>query len=733
VATIVSTRLENAPKKAPISRKGAFRPDIQGLRALAVIAVIVDHLFNWPGGGFVGVDVFFVISGFLITGLMLREHERTGRISWKSFYRRRIKRIMPAAVLVMGVTVGVSYLVFLSNQFSSILSDAIWSALFLSNWHFAAIGTDYWQADGPISPLRHFWSLAVEEQFYIVWPILMVAIFALLAKRSPRIAKLALFTVMAALAVASFVWALNETATNPTVAYFSTFSRAWELALGSLLAVAGPLFGRMPEQLRTVLSYVGFAGIVASIFLISSTSAFPAPWAALPVVGSGLVIAAGIGGIPRWIPVLTNPVSVYLGKVSYSLYLWHFPVVIFFTTLAPSGTISFALWVLGITLYLSIASFHLVEDPIRRSSWLESRAKKNEARRSRQHRKHDSEQRWLGLRAEGTLGLLAVPTLAVTLLALGIGIPAPQVDPIAPVAATPLKSGAAEPTEAPSLGPASAALSKQISTSLTAQKWPALSPSTLTDTSADWPADEYGSCLVKDYSRPNACVFGPTAATKSIAVLGDSLGARLVYLVHKAYPEYRVYGFVRSGCISIDVQMTPRSAEDSAGCTADRASAIAATKQLSPDLVFIINNGGGVRELASRAQGTNASAEWATGLTKTISALGVDPAHVVVVAPPPEGKKLDQCATKVSQPSACVSTVSPDWMIASAGEIKGAAQAGAKYLNTLPWYCSPSKNCPSFVGTTIVKRDSVHPTAPFLDLLVDPLKESLKGVGITAS
>ena len=732
MTTIVNLSAKKVRKKKSSAAKSSdFRRDIQGLRALAVVAVIVDHLFKWPGGGFVGVDVFFVISGFLITGLMLREHERTGRISWKSFYKRRVKRIIPAAVTVLVVTTVVAYLLFMENQFKSVLSDAIWSALFVSNWHFAAIGTDYWQADGPISPLRHFWSLAVEEQFYIVWPVLIVAVFFVLARAGQRVAKVGLFVVMAVIAAASLAWALYETAANPTVAYFSTFSRAWELALGALLAVAAPIFSGMPGKLRTTLSYIGFVAIIASIILINPESPFPAPWAVLPVLGSGLVIAAGIGGTPRAIPMLTNRVSVYLGKISYSLYLWHFPVVIFFTILAPVGTVTFAVWVLGITLYLSMMSFHFVEDLARKSSWLESKEKKEEAKRQRQRRKHDDEKRFLGVRQEAVIGVIAVPALAVTLLALGVGVPAPKTPEAAPIAPVALPTaGTAGPTQAPSAGPASAALATQITAALSTPEWPALSPSTLTDTSADWPAEEYGSCAVKDYSRPSGCVFGPASAAKSIAVLGDSLGARLVYLLHKAYPDYQIHGYVRSGCISVEVAMTPRSAEDSAGCTADRAAAIAATNELNPDYVFIINNSGGVRELKSKAQGAVASAEWADGVTKTISALKVDRAHVVVMAPPPEGKKLDECATKISKPSACVSTLSNDWKTTSAGDSKGATQTGAKYLDTKRWYCSASNTCPAFVGTTIVKRDSVHPTAPFLDKLIDPLKESMAAAGV---
>ncbi len=178
---------KNPPSEgdSPTVNRG-FRPDVEGLRALAVVAVIVDHLFDWPSGGFVGVDVFFVISGFLITGLLLKEYERTKTISFLDFYKRRVRRIMPAALLVLVVSTAVSFLVFNVVRAQASLWDAIWSALFVSNWHFASAGTDYFASDGPISPFRHYWSLSVEEQFYLVWPVLIFLVITFARRRTPK-------------------------------------------------------------------------------------------------------------------------------------------------------------------------------------------------------------------------------------------------------------------------------------------------------------------------------------------------------------------------------------------------------------------------------------------------------------------------------------------------------------------------------------------------------------------
>jgi peptidoglycan/LPS O-acetylase OafA/YrhL len=186
--------MPSTPPSTPPATRGATpgpapraphrrRRDIQGLRALAVVAVVLEHVSGWPRGGFVGVDVFFVLSGFLITGLLVREHERTGRISMRGFYRRRVKRLLPSALVVLVVTLGAVAALLSASRLLSSAVDAVWSAVFVANWHEAAQGTDYFAADGPVSPFRHFWSLSVEEQFYVVWPLVVLLVAAVSARR----------------------------------------------------------------------------------------------------------------------------------------------------------------------------------------------------------------------------------------------------------------------------------------------------------------------------------------------------------------------------------------------------------------------------------------------------------------------------------------------------------------------------------------------------------------------
>ncbi len=355
----------------------APRRDIQGLRALAVLAVLGAHAVGWPAGGFVGVDIFFVISGFLITGMLLSEIRRYGSVSVGGFYARRARRILPAALVTLGAVVGAAFALFNTVRADQTLWDAISAALFVSNWRFAAQGTDYFHAADAVSPLQNFWSLSVEEQFYLAWPGLLVILVLLVpvAARRGAAARVVVGIAAGAIVAASFAWALTQTEAHPTLAYFSTLTRAWELAAGALLAAAVPVLTRIPRALGIVMGWLGLAGAVTAVLFIEPTAAgFPAPWAALPVVATCLVLAGGVAGDPRQRHLfpLSNSVSVFVGDMSYSLYLWHFPVIVFAAVLLSES--DQRIWiVLGAIAVLSLASYFIVEQPLRYAPWLGAR------------------------------------------------------------------------------------------------------------------------------------------------------------------------------------------------------------------------------------------------------------------------------------------------------------------------------------------------------------------------
>jgi peptidoglycan/LPS O-acetylase OafA/YrhL len=361
---------------APDGRRVGYRADIQGLRAIAVLAVVANHLAGWPTGSFVGVDVFFVISGYLITGILLREFETRRTISLRGFYVRRIKRILPAGLFVIGATVCATRVLAGIDRYHFAAKDAIAAVLFAANWHFAATGVNYFNQSLPPSPLQHYWSLSVEEQFYFVWPWLMLGL--LLIGLRLRFWRHEHTRLVAGIAIAvisgiSLVAAFAQTATDPTAAYFSTLVRAWELGAGALVAIAARPLARCDARLRRIVVLAGLLGVLGSLFVVPSSSGFPAPWALLPTLSTAAVLGMGAGLSGRSLLPLTNPVSQYVGKLSYSLYLWHFPVVVLIVTVVPRYSVAY--WLAGLTLIfgLAAASFHLLEDPARRGTWFRRR------------------------------------------------------------------------------------------------------------------------------------------------------------------------------------------------------------------------------------------------------------------------------------------------------------------------------------------------------------------------
>ncbi|MDO5672143.1 MAG: acyltransferase family protein [Actinomycetaceae bacterium] len=357
--------------KVPPKTPRYFRPDVEGLRAIAVGAVLVSHATGWPSGGFLGVDVFFVISGFLITGLLLREAEKHGRVSLKDFYIRRVRRILPNALVVIAATTLVAWLLLVGTRAWEATKDGLWSAIFAANWRLILTGQDYFQAGQIASPMQHYWSLGVEEQFYLLWPLLIIAALwvARLAGKAGRWRRIFSVTITV-LTLASLVYGAYLSQVSPTVAYFSTFTRAWELGAGSLLALASPALKRWKDcPARPTLSWLGIAGIAVSFVFVSANISFPVPWAIPVVISTLMVLASFEGGTVQAVPLLTNPVARWLGRLSFSIYLWHWPVIIFTDLLLPSSSWRIPV-IFAATLALSQLSFSLYEDPIRRSSWL---------------------------------------------------------------------------------------------------------------------------------------------------------------------------------------------------------------------------------------------------------------------------------------------------------------------------------------------------------------------------
>lgn len=344
------------------------RLDIQGMRALAVGVVVVYHV--WPQllpGGFVGVDLFFVISGFLIIGSLVREVERTGTVGLLSFYVRRVRRLLPAASVVIVVTTLLSFFVLPDSQLRRNLGDAVASSLQVANWRFALGPDSYAQATAGVSPFQHFWSLAIEEQFYIVVPLLLLVI-ALVVRRAGLRLTQTVVIVLVALAAASLLWSVVQTSQNLGIAYFSTLTRAWELVLGGVAAL---LLRRIAVTHATssVLGWGGLVLILGSSLLLTTAMPFPGALALLPVLGGVMLLAAGGAQRPGAVTAVlqVRPLT-WVGDVSYSLYLWHWPVIVLALALwGPTlGRVDGPL-VIVVSLVLAGLSERFVERPFRGS------------------------------------------------------------------------------------------------------------------------------------------------------------------------------------------------------------------------------------------------------------------------------------------------------------------------------------------------------------------------------
>ena len=330
---------------------------IQGLRALAALLVTLFHA-KWVNGGFIGVDIFYVISGFLITGLLLREIERTGTINFKEFYARRFKRLLPTSFFVLLVTAVASWLLIPATMRSSLGRDIIAASLYVSNYLFAWWQADYQNLDATPSPVIHYWSLAVEEQFYLIWPLLILFFFIAATKFKKKILLTLLVATVTAL---SFVFSIYQTETSPIWAFYSLPTRAWELGLGALLVLLPPI------KTKKLVGLLGFIFIIVSAFIFGETTAFPGVNAVLPVLGTVMLIST----INSWPPFLNDVANSrmfqWLGEISYPLYLWHWPLLVLPSTyFARPLAIYERILAIIATIILADLTHRFIEEPFRK-------------------------------------------------------------------------------------------------------------------------------------------------------------------------------------------------------------------------------------------------------------------------------------------------------------------------------------------------------------------------------
>jgi peptidoglycan/LPS O-acetylase OafA/YrhL len=370
-----------------------YQAYIEGLRAIAILLVIGYHA-DLPGlsGGYIGVDIFFVISGYLITWLLIYEMESTGTFNLAKFYAKRVKRLLPAATLMLGVTALISMVLYAPFEQQKLAESAFATATYRSNLYFAQAALDYLGANIETNPLLHTWSLSVEEQFYLLWPLILMGVAGIgFAKgRAPqkplrywRILSWILF-----ISVVSFCLSIYLLDKDRVAAFFTPFPRAWEFSIGAI-ALLIPTIGRDSRLKRDILGWVGLLGLFATCVAFDKTTTFPGYAALLPTLFTVFILRACDLKAPTdaqlvnqpeaehtpWIArLLSLPLLQSIGKISYSWYLWHWPVLVFASLLSiESMSLPLRVGVLAMSLVPAIASYHFVENPIRRHSFLSKR------------------------------------------------------------------------------------------------------------------------------------------------------------------------------------------------------------------------------------------------------------------------------------------------------------------------------------------------------------------------
>ncbi|GAA4362446.1 acyltransferase family protein [Paeniglutamicibacter cryotolerans] len=363
----------------PVSR-APFRPELQGLRALSVVLVMVYHV--WMGRVSGGVDVFLMLSAFFLTGSFIRKAESGRSFDLPGYWLNTFRRLLPAAVAVLLASLVATAALLPSSRWSSIFEQA-WASLFYrQNWQLAQDAVDYYAANSATtSPLQHFWSLSIQGQVFLLWPLLLGAgllVHRLLVRRFPRLRyAMVMAMLFAVVFAASLTYSIRITASDQAWAYFDTGARLWEFALGSMVAIALPFMSRLPGAVRAPLGWIGLAAIVSCGILLPVQQQFPGYLALWPTLAAACVIIAGQSrfGVDR---LLALPVLGWLGGIAYALYLWHWPVLVFFVVRSGESKPSLVqgLMIMGLSLVLAWATTRIVESPMRSWKWLSAKRRR---------------------------------------------------------------------------------------------------------------------------------------------------------------------------------------------------------------------------------------------------------------------------------------------------------------------------------------------------------------------
>jgi peptidoglycan/LPS O-acetylase OafA/YrhL len=682
--------------------QAGFRPDIEGLRAVAVVAVVLFHAgVPGIGGGFVGVDVFFVISGFLITGMLSREVISTGKVALVRFYGARARRLLPAGCTVLIATAIASVTLLPRMQAREVLGDELASALYVGNYRFALHGTDYLNADAAPSPFQHYWSLGVEEQFYLLWPALIISTAWIVHRRSsraPASSTVPFMLVLAIVAAASFAISLAWTRTLPPWAFFSLPTRAWELAAGGMVALSAAGWRRLPQPSAAIAGAAGMTLILIACTQLGEKIPYPGTAALAPVLGTALMIVAGGvapgQGVSRFLSLA--PMRA-IGRLSYSWYLWHWPVLLLAPPLLghPLG-LAERLVAAAVSGALAALTLVFIENPVRFATPLRTSGARS-------------------LVLGGALTAAAVCAGLVLLMLnpvpVGHGAAATAVTITAPDSTTP----SASPSEA-AVQQATEQVQAAVAASATTHEVPSnLSPS-LADAPGDKPSVFLNGC-VRSWREvgQDECASGDPASPTTVALVGDSHAAMwspaFEQIAGQRHWRLETLGKVTCPLQDLSPISSPYLGREYTECEQWRGQVMSRLRAERPRLIVLSMS----RRYGADFGFTSYDPAWFDSLTRLVAQLRGVGSKVLVLGPIPDphstvptcvSSHLDDATVCSPQRSLAVN----DGAIAT--EAAATTAGGGQYADITELFCT-AQRCPVIVGDNLVYRDDNHVTIEY--------------------
>jgi peptidoglycan/LPS O-acetylase OafA/YrhL len=643
-------------------------------------------------GGYVGVDVFFVVSGFLITRLLLGELERTGGISLRRFYARRARRLLPLSAVLLASVGALSLLLLSPVRAVEVSGDIVSSAVYTANWHFASQSVDYFAQDIEPSPVLHLWSLAIEEQFYLVWPTLLLAVTWLWRRRGGDV-RPAIWATLAIVGVGSLALGIHLTDAQPAAAYFSTFGRAWELALGAVLALIGAVW--LPRALAAAIGWAGLGAIVYSAFAFEASTPFPGVAALLPTVGTACVILAGSSvyaeakGAPASLLSL-SPVR-YVGRISYSWYLWHWPALIFAAVIWGPLSIAAGLAVVAVSWIPTAATHRWIEDPIRLS-------------------------RVLALRPNRALAI----GLGCMAIGVSAGVLLTDLQPTLHTAPLSSVRGAAALADQPR----------------PQQHADALRPNPLR-AEADRSRMYYEGCLVGiDGTNSNRCLYGDPSGRRTLILFGDSHALQYAPALEALADmhDWRLIVLTKAECTPGEVRIRSMVARrEYSQCDAWREEELRRIEMGAPSTVVVMSGdtvytpyGKDGEELGGPAGAAEMEAGYVATLTR-IHRAGLR--TVVIRDTPVSTSNVPSCVSeKLQHLESCAFPRVRD--AATEFDVRAARAAPDTHLIDITPEICPKGLCRAVIGNALVYRDKSHLTATYARTLAPSIERGLRKAGV---